>query len=209
MACNPTLQAPRDLRRRYRVGVPCWLRQTTLLRLALLPMLSGLAACAASDDLAGSWRSESVSGTLALNHNGGPVGMELVLGQYGPDVAGVVHWWQTPDFLIRRTAEAPDGDCACGLVRSGKVANSGAAASFFVQACLPGVAAQTVIRSQVSLQLTDDPDLMDAVWTVDDPTSPLDGQVATLRLRRTLSAGEVTAEDLACGPSGGNPASGR
>jgi hypothetical protein len=180
-----------------------------LLKLLLAVGLLPYTACAASDDLAGSWRSEAVTGTLALHHNDAPVGVELVLGQYGPDVAGVVHWWQTPDFLIRRTAEAPDGDCACGLVRSGKVADSGAAASFFVQACLPGVAAQTSIRSQVSLRLTADPDVLDAVWTVNDPTSPLHGQMANVRLRRTLGAGEVTAEDLACGPSTGNPASGR
>jgi hypothetical protein len=186
--------------------VRVWLQQTALLVLAALLLCHG---CAASDDLAGTWRSESVTGTLALHHNDGPVGVELVLGQYGPDVAGVVHWWQTPDFLIRRTAEAPDGDCACGLVRSGKVADSGAAASFFVQACLPGVAAQTVIRSQVSLRLTADPDVLDAEWTVNDPASPLHAQMATVRLRRTLGAGEVTAEDLACGPSTGNPASGR
>jgi hypothetical protein len=190
-------------------GLAClqrWFQRSALLVLSGLLLASG---CAASDDLAGTWRSESVTGTLALHHNDGAVGVELVLGQYGPDVAGVVHWWQTPDFLIRRTAESPDGDCACGLVRSGKVADSGAAASFFVQACLPGIAAQTVIRSQVSLRLTADPDVLDAVWTVDDPASPLHGQIATMRLRRTLGAGEVTAEDLACGPSTGNPASGR
>lgn len=170
------------------------------------------AGCASADDLAGVWRGAPVAneGSLQLVHKDQPVGVELVLGQYGPDVAGVVRWWSSADFLVERSADAPDVDCACGLVRSGKVSEAGDRASFWLGGCLPGAATASAVRTRVELNLQPDGEQLLATFTVDDETSELAGQKRAVLLTRTATSDEVVADQLRCDPpqSGGNGSSG-
>lgn len=168
--------------------------------------------CASADDLAGVWRGAPVadSGALQLLHKDQPVGVELVLGQYGPDVAGIVRWWTSDDFLVERAAIAPDLDCACGLVRSGKVSTAGDRASFWLGGCLPGAATSSAVRTRVELKLQPDGEQLLATFTVDDTSSELTGQSRVVLLTRTATSDEVVADQLRCDPpsAGGNGSSG-
>lgn len=180
-------------------------------RMIALLVAFAVGGCASADDLAGVWRGAPTStGSLNLEVNGVPVGVEIVLGQYGPDLAGVVRWWSSDEFVVERSAEEPDSLCACGLVRAGKVGTAGNKATFWLSSCLPGAATETQVRTRVDLTLAADGVSLEAVLTVDDETSALHGQSRTVSLVRTLPSSEVTSAELRCGPPGadGNGSSG-
>lgn len=176
-------------------------------------LLTASVGCASADDLAGVWRGapEANNGDLLFAQGQTPVGVELVLGQYGPDLAGVVRWWSSADFLVERSAEAPDNLCACGLVRNGRVSASGDRATFWLQSCLPGASTTSTVRTRVELLLLNSGTQLQATFTVDDAAASTNGKHHTVTLTRTLTSDELTSEQLRCEPPavGGNGSSGQ
>lgn len=183
-------------------------------RTAAAWLFVGLSACASSADVGGIWRGTgpiaSASNDLLYDVDGGPVAIELVLGDYGPDLAGVVRFWQGDQFLRRRNPNPPDRDCACAFVRLGRVDTATGRGVFALDSCLPGSSPAAVVHLRGELVRTGDAD-MGLSLRVDDGASALHGGKVAIDLRRAGGAGDVSAADLACPTSlpGGNTASGR
>lgn len=169
-----------------------------------------LAACTSSGSMGGVWRGTSepqgTANPLLYGEDGTPLSVELVLGEFGPDLAGLLRFYRDPTYVSSRDAAAPDAECACALVHNGRVVASHAA--FTLAGCLPGGAAKVATRVRATLDETETG--LKLSLTVDDATSPLDGRSTSLVLNRYGLASEITGEDLACavGPAGGNTASG-
>lgn len=170
-------------------------------------------ACSTSGETGGVWRGiapiASASNSLIYADDGGPLAVELVLGEYGPDLAGVLRFYRGDSFLQPRTQDAPDMACACALVHSGKVDTATGRAVFTLTGCLPGSSPHAKLRTIANLTLT--PTDLLVTLKVDDAVSPLHGSSLDLQLQRFASAGNVSDADLVCplGGAGGNPASGQ
>jgi hypothetical protein len=168
-------------------------------------------SCASSGSFGGIWRGPveiaTAGSPLLFAKDGGAVGVELVLGEYGPELSGVVRFYRNGNFVRARSASPPDLECACGFAHDGKV--SGDRAAFTLLGCLPGGSPSTAIRTRATLQTTLQGAQLEL--TVDDPTSPLDGLSTSLLLQRQGLASDISDADLACAPppAGGNAASGR
>ncbi len=177
-------------------------------RLALGLVLAAFAsACTSSSEVGGIWRSASaVPGPLV----GGPsdVFVEVSLGHYGPDVAGLVRFFHDPDFEDPLDAAAPYRECACAFVHRGRWLSAASVLDFQLRGCLPGASPQAPLL--VRAELTLDGDLLDGILRVEEPTSPLFGTEQPLQLERF---GSIGAADLQCEPpdsaEAGNLASGR
>jgi hypothetical protein len=127
-----------------------------------------------------------------------PVGVELVLGQYGADVAGLVRFYHRGPlgaFDHARRATTPDRECECVHLQQGKANPNTGALSFVLQGCLPGSATEAVLRVRGGLQLGADGRLTGAL-TVDQPGSTLDKQQVELEFDR--HAARVDVADLQC-----------
>lgn len=170
----------------------------------------GLGGCATSTELGGIWRGTAPAESPLLQASLGqapPVGVELVLGQYGSEVAGLIRFWRSGEFLLRRNADLPDEECGCAYLRDGRVDTRTSKATFRLEGCLPALTkGQTVrVRGQVALQ----DGQLEATLTVDQPGSPLHGQQTELRLDRHAAPGDTEPADLRCvPPPAGNTASG-
>ncbi len=169
-----------------------------------------LAACTSSGSMGGVWRGtsdpQSPGNPLLFGDEGAPLSVELAIGEFGPDLAGLVRFYRDPTFVSSRDADPPDAECACSLLHSGRVATSHAA--FTLQGCLPGGSPGAPLRLRATLDEIDTG--LRLALTVDDAGSPLNGKSTSLVLNRHALANEITSEDLACpvGPAGGNTASG-
>ncbi|MBM4344247.1 MAG: hypothetical protein FJ100_12835 [Deltaproteobacteria bacterium] len=174
---------------------------------------SAATACAGEADLGGTWRGLAQlgpeGGDLVHGSEGGPVALELVIGEYGPDVAGLLRFFRGDSWLRARSAEAPDRECGCSLLHGGRVDASTAQAAFTLQGCLPGAADRARVRARGSLRRTTSGAVL--VITVDEPGSPLHKRSSTIALEQTGGPGDIALADLAC-PTAlptGNTASGQ
>ncbi len=169
-----------------------------------------LAACTSTGSMGGVWRGASdprgTANPLLFGDDGEPLSVELVLGEFGPDLAGLLRFYRDSTYVSSRDAAAPDAECACALVHNGRVVDSHAA--FTLVGCLPGGSANAATRVRATLDESETG--LKLALTVDDASSPLNGRSTSLVLNRYGLASEITAEDLACpvGPAGGNTASG-
>lgn len=168
----------------------------------LAALVALCAACSTSADLGGVWRAtappQSADNPLLYQAPGDPVGVELVLGQYGADVAGVMRWYHRGplgDFDHARLAGVPDNECECVHLQQGKADTASGALSFVLQGCLPGSAPNTAVRVRGGMKLGEDGRL-DGTLTVDQPGSPLNGKQVALVFERRATRLEAT--DLQC-----------
>lgn len=174
---------------------------------------AALAACASEADLGGTWRGVAepgiASGDLVHSVDGQAVAIELVIGEYGPDVAGVLRFFNGDSWLRARSPDLPDRQCGCALVHGGRVDAATAQAAFTLLGCLPGDADRVKLRTRATLRRTSKGALL--VLTVDDPSSVLHKRSSTIELEQTGGPGDIAEADLLCPvplPSG-NTASGQ
>ncbi len=193
-------------------NVPVWLR-TLATVVAWSVSALACAACTTSGETGGIWRGiapiAGASNDLIYAEDGGSLAMEIVLGEYGPDLAGVIKFFRSDNYLRRRTAEPPDRACACALIHNGKVDAANGRAVFTLTSCLPGSSPKATVRSVVTLTLTAT-DLLVSL-RVDDTHSALHNAVLDVQLQRQGGAGDISDPDLLCpaGSASGNPASGQ
>lgn len=167
-------------------------------------------ACTSSGSLGGVWRGTAPprgeANQVIFTELGGPQSVELVLGEYGPDVAGLMRFYRGQTWVSARDAAPPDAECACALVHDGR-ADSGHAA-FTLVGCVPGSSPNQLLRLRATLDETETGLMLEL--QVDDKGSGLDGQKTKIQLERHGLAGDITGEALSCpvGPPGGNTASG-
>lgn len=186
-------------------------RPTARLAAAVLAALFA-SGCAAGNEFGGIWRgvapAKGAANALLYGPGGEPLALELVLGEYGPDLSGLLRFYRQGSYVSARDAAPPDAECACALIYDGR-ADSGKAA-FSLRGCLPGGASQQLVRSRATLA-RDAQGVLTLSLQVDDAASPLDGQSVTVALLAHASASEISSADLRCppGPANGNPASGR
>lgn len=171
--------------------------------------LTGLAACSSSGDSGGVWRAQArlpsegnaiLFQTPADPATADPVGVELVLGEFGPDVAGVVRYYHagpTGPFDLARQEAQPNFECNCAYLHGGKLDTHTGLLTFTLQACVPGLSprAPVHLRGRFSVQ----PDgRLSGTLQVDDPTSPAKGQLVALAFDRTGHPGDLASQDLQC-----------
>ncbi len=179
------------------------------LALWLLCLCSG---CAADTDFGGIWHgiapTQGPANDLLYGPNGEPLALELVLGEYGPDLAGLLRFYKQGSFVRARDANPPDSECACSLLYGGR--SAGGVAAFALRGCLPGAATKVEVRTRATLS-RDDLGVLQLKLVVDEPTSAHHAKAVVVTLLPQASASEVSDADLLCpvGPTAGNPASGQ
>lgn len=171
-----------------------------LLFCAALPAV----ACTSANDVGGIWRAEApLHGTgnnVIFRGEEVPVGVELVVGEYGPDVTGVIHFYHagpTGPFDRARSALAPDFECACAYLHGGRIDANTGVLTFTLVGCSPGLEAASKVRLRGRLSLQADQRLAGTVQ-VDDPGSPHNGASVDLVFDRARLPGEIEASDLEC-----------
>jgi len=183
--------------------------------LARASCASLLCACASGADVGGVWRGQAprqgAANDILFGPSDEPLGIELVLAEFGPDVTGLLRHYSAGDFTRVRRAEAPDRQCACGYLHQGRVDIGTERVSFTLRGCLPGGATQANLR--VRGQFLREADRLVGTLRVDEPGHPLHERAIELSLERVAAAGEVGAAELACSQPGdaaqGNIHSGR
>ena len=184
-----------------------------------LTMLAALAvglctACESDNQLGGVWRQIApATGDLVISPAEGfsAVGVELVLGHYGPDVAGVIRFYRRDNFESSRDPYAPARQCACTYLRQGRWSGASDRLTFSLKGCLPGEASQQSLYTLGDFLLVDDPQVnLAGTLTVEEPNSPLYGRQQSWQFERVSS---VSASDLTCptieDSERGNTANGR
>jgi hypothetical protein len=168
-------------------------------------VLASLGACSSTGDSGGVWRAQAPlqGDTNAILFQPGvdPVGVELVLGEFGPDVAGVVRYYHagpTGPFDLARQESQPNFECSCAYLHGGRLDSRTGLLSFTLQACVPGLStlAPVQLRGRFGIQ----PDgRLTGTLQVDDPTSPAKGATVALAFDRVGQSGDLASQDLLCG----------
>jgi hypothetical protein len=157
--------------------------------------------CSTSRDVDGLWRAQLVphgsDNALIFGPEGAAVGLELVVGQYGPDLSGLVRYYASPEFERARVAEAPDNQCECGWLHQGRIDPVTNKVSFTLKGCVPGSSPDAVLRLRGQFELGTDERLAGTL-RVDDPTSPLNDTALQITFDRIGGPGETDASELAC-----------
>ena len=178
---------------------------------SFLLVVGGLSACTTLPDVDGVWHAEApaAGATNTLLTMSTPLGVELVLGAYGPDVAGLVRYYRSGLFDLARSPLLPRKDCECAFLHSAKVDATGRV-SFLLDACVPGTSPSAPLALRGELTLSNDGRLIGSL-AVDDPTQP----TATVQLVfvRVATTGSSDPAILDCQHpatlADGNTASGR
>lgn len=175
--------------------------------IACAALLCLASACTASTDVEGVWRAKPKENPLVFNASGDPIGIEIVIGEYGPDVTGVVHFYRTQTFDLKQSALTPLNQCACAYLHDGGIDLSTNTLHFRLRGCIPGAAthAELPIYGQLTLDNTGN-----LTGTLTDETAG--GAVLPLTFSRRDSVGQIDPADLVCAhpsESEGNSFSGR
>ncbi len=167
---------------------------------AWIAAVAMLAACAGEADLGGTWRGVAQLGepygNLLHGGDGQPVALELVIGEYGPDVAGVMRFFSGDIWLRARNPNPPDRQCGCALLHAGRVDGSTAQAAFTLLGCLPGASDRIGVRTRGTLRRTSLGAQL--ILVVDEPGSPLHKRTTTVDLEQTGGPGDIAEADLHC-----------
>lgn len=168
-----------------------------------------LFGCASASDVAGTWRTRDQAAGALLGDGEAGVGVELVIAQYGPDVAGLVRFFGDATFDRPRDPTAPYFACACALLHKGRWDEAHAKITFELRGCLPGSSPRTPVLTLGQLRLEAQGDLVGTL-TRHQPDQPEHGQHEDLRLLRhdTLAEASLRCDQYAS-DSDGNRASGR
>jgi hypothetical protein len=154
-------------------------------------------ACSSAADLGGVWRGDTAPSPLLHGPDQKTLGVELVIGQYGPDLAGVLRFYRSASFERARDAAAPDRECACLYLHAGHVDEASDKLSFTTKGCLPGTSPNAPVRVRGQFHLGQK-GLLDGSLKVDEPASQLHGRQIDLSLKRTASQADTEAAELAC-----------
>jgi len=170
---------------------------------AFLAIYLGVQGCTTSNNTGGVWRAQAPlqgeTNAILFEPGGQPVGIELVLGEFGPDLSGLVRYYRagpTGPFDQPRRAAAPDFECACAYLHDGRIDSTGLV-TFTLQACAPGVQAKGKIRLRGRFMIQADGRLVGKLQ-VDSPGSSADGSSVDLAFERALPSGDVDPRDLQC-----------
>ncbi len=155
-----------------------------------------LSACATGPDVDGVWHAEAP----AVGANNGllfskmqpktPLGVELVVGSYGPDVAGLMRYYRTGLFDLARSPLPQRAECECAFLHSAKVDSTGRV-TFLLNACVPGTSEAAPLALRGELNLLDDGRLVGTV-TVDAPDQPnATVQLSFVRVATTATSDPV------------------
>ena len=170
----------------------------TVARLCLVLFCLLMAGCPSGNELGGVWRSVESDGVLIYDSTTGKpdIGIEIQLGHYGLDIAGVMRFYRTRQYDLTRDATNPYFECACTYMRKGRYGANSKTFEFIMEGCLPGSSPASSRFVRGSLRLEDNERLVGSL-TVDD-TSTGNSKVEKLVLSRHSAAGSVLAGDFAC-----------
>ncbi len=170
----------------------------TATRLCLVVICLCTAGCPSGNELGGVWRLVETDSVLIFDPATGKpdVGIEVQLGHYGLDIAGVMRFYRTRKYDLTRDATSPYFECACTYMRKGRYGANSKTFEFVMEGCLPGSATTAKRFVHGSLQL-DDSDQLVGTLRVDDD-SQWKGKLETLVLSRHGAAGSVLAGEFAC-----------
>lgn len=135
-----------------------------------------LTACATGPDVDGVWHATAPatgpanSLVYAGPVDAAPLGVELVLGSYGPDAAGLLRYFRSGQFDFVRSPLPPHKECACAYLHQAKVDGTGRV-TFALQGCVPGTSPEAPLELRGDLNLLDDGRLAGSL-TVTDPSAP-------------------------------------
>ncbi len=175
--------------------------------LAFAALVSFGSACTASTDVEGVWRAKPKANPLVFNAAGDPIGIEIVIGEYGPDATGVVHFYRTQIFDVKQSALAPLNQCACAYLHDGSMDLSSNTLHFRLRGCVQGAATQAELPIYGELTLDVAGNLVGTL-TVETPG----GAVLPLTFSRRDNVGQIDPADLVCAhptEAEGNSFSGR
>ncbi len=156
----------------------------------------GLAACTTGPDVDGVWHAaapaKGANNSLLFSATDPqtPLGVELIIGAYGPDVAGLMRYYRSGQFDLARSPLPPRKECECAFLHEAKVDATGRV-TFLLDACVPGRSWDAPLELRGELTLMDDGRLVGTV-AVDDPGQP-SGTVALsfVRVGTTATADPV------------------
>jgi len=186
-------------------------RRVACVALALLAV-GAVVGCDSTNVLGGVWRMSAPPTGDSLIGFGAPkegtVGVELVLGHYGPDVTGLLRFYRTDDFVLPRQASAPKRECGCTFLRRGRWNTPNKRLDFVLQGCLPGAATRQTVYVRGDFTLNADGTLAGGL-EVEDPASAHFGRRQLWTFERFEG---VSRSDLICEPEtdadAGNTANG-
>lgn len=155
---------------------------------ALLALVLASTACSDTHLLSGTYRSvEPV--TLAQIPGFTDVSVELVIGHYGPDVAGLLKYFGNTDFNIPPSA---DSFCRCSVLETGVWAGSRDTLTFAFPSPSPCPHPEDVAKVSVSLLLTDSDETLAGTLT------PVQGDSVSVTFVRHKIENEMVPEDKEC-----------
>lgn len=151
----------------------------------LFPIAVATSGCEDTHILTGTFRSGAQS-------FGGQddVHIELVLGHYGPDVAGLVRFFEAGDFLL---PVAADDFCECRPIAKGTFDYGKEVLAFSFRVPHPcAEPGETYVSA--TLTMSDSGDVLDGSWSIPS----IEGQSGTWTLVRKKNAGDLVSTDLEC-----------
>lgn len=160
-----------------------------------------LQGCPSGNELGGTWRPVLPTSGALVHHpitGDASLGIELVLGHYGPDVAGVMRFYRSTDYDLTRDWTPPDFECACLYLHKGRYGATSSSFEFVTNGCLPGIATQESVFVRGTFKLDQETRLVGQL-RIDDPASTHDGLIEELIFTRTASAGSTLTSDFTCG----------
>jgi len=160
-------------------------RAVVLLAL-LCPISVATSGCEDTHILTGTFRSDD---PVSLGGQDG-VYVELVLGHYGPDVAGLVRFYGTDDYLL---PVAADDFCECRPLAKGTFDYGKEALAFSFQVPHP-CAEPGDIYVSTTLTMSDDGDVLEGAWSIPS----IVGQSGTWSFSRKKKVGDLVSTDLEC-----------
>lgn len=168
----------------------------------LLSAIALAVGCTSGNDLGGTWRSGlqgPVGDKLIFDEDSGEpdVGVELLIGHYGPDMTGLVRFYRTSTFQFPRSALKPDSDCACTFMHNGRVSADSTQIEFDLRGCVPGAATKAQLLIRASLELDAEGQLEGRFKVLDDHAQ-WSGKNQQFTFSRTGPQGAVDSRDLIC-----------
>jgi hypothetical protein len=160
-------------------------RAAALLAL-LVTIAAGAPGCEDTHILTGTFRSDAAVPFAGQD----AVRVELVLGHYGPDVAGLLRFFETDDFLL---PVAADDFCECRPIAKGTFDYEDEVLAFTFRVPYPcGKPGETYVSA--TLTMSDSGDLLTGTWSIPS----IEGQSGTWRFEREKNAGDLVSTDLEC-----------
>ncbi len=157
-----------------------------------------IVGCADGNDLGGIWHAVVPPGDVLIHDDQAvpaSIGVELVIGHYGPDIAGVLRYYRSDDFIVPREPTQPWLECLCNYLHQGRY--SGAVMTFTTRGCVPGSATEADLPLRGRFEFDAEGGL-GGTLSVNQPDSPLYGTMETLHFERTSTAGAIFDSDLTC-----------